>query len=118
MPGLQEWLIIAVLALVVFGPDRLPELARTAGRMLARVRSETQRNVDELKRMSEVQELRAELRGLEREFRDTAGEVRSSADIRGPAGKASSRASGAATSERDPALVERTSPPPTDPEAT
>ena len=118
MPGLQEWLIIAVLALVVFGPDRLPELARSAGQILGRLRSETQRNVNELKRMSEVQELRAELRGLEREFRDTAGEVRSKADIRGPGGNSSSRPGDTVTSERDPALVERTAPPPTDPEAT
>lgn len=118
MPGLQEWLIIAVLALVVFGPDRLPELARTAGRMLGKLRSETQRNVDELKRMSEVQELRAELRGLEREFRDTAGDVRSSADVRGPGTGSSTRSRGAATSAPDPARVERAAPPPTDPEAT
>ncbi len=32
--GLPEFLVILVVAVVVFGPDRLPELARQAGRFL------------------------------------------------------------------------------------
>lgn len=71
MPGLQELIVIAVVALLVFGPDRLPELARTAGKWLGRFRAETQRNVDEIKRMGEIQELQEELRGLRREMDGT-----------------------------------------------
>lgn len=116
MPGMQEWLIIAVLALLVFGPERLPELARTAGRFVSRLRSETQRNVDELKRMSEIQELRAELRGLEREFRDPL-RAKGSRSGDGPA----NRAPGTTHSDRGtdpPAGTEDAGSPPTDPEAT
>ncbi|MDP8930473.1 MAG: twin-arginine translocase TatA/TatE family subunit, partial [Actinomycetota bacterium] len=32
--------VVAFIALLVFGPDRLPELARQAGRALARFRQE------------------------------------------------------------------------------
>jgi sec-independent protein translocase protein TatB len=62
--GFQEILLIAVLALIVFGPERLPELARNAGKALARFRSETSRSVDELKRAADIQDLDRELRGL------------------------------------------------------
>lgn len=32
-----EVLVIAVVALLLFGPERLPEVARSAGRLLAKV---------------------------------------------------------------------------------
>lgn len=36
--GLPEFAIIAVVAVVVFGPDRLPDLARQAARIVRQVR--------------------------------------------------------------------------------
>ncbi len=36
--GLPEFAVILVVAVVVFGPDRLPEFARQAGRLLRQVR--------------------------------------------------------------------------------
>lgn len=36
--GLPELMVIALVAVVVFGPDRLPELARQAGRMVRELR--------------------------------------------------------------------------------
>ena len=69
MPGPQELLVIAVVALLVFGPDRLPEVARNAAKWLARIRAETTRSVDEIKRA-------AELEGLDREWRDVSSELR------------------------------------------
>jgi Tat protein translocase TatB subunit len=36
--GAPELLVIVVVALLVFGPNRLPELARQAGRAVAEVR--------------------------------------------------------------------------------
>ncbi len=32
--GLGEWIVIFVIALVVFGPDKLPEISRKLGRSL------------------------------------------------------------------------------------
>lgn len=37
--GLPELMVIAVVALVVFGPDRLPEYARQAGRLVRQFRA-------------------------------------------------------------------------------
>jgi sec-independent protein translocase protein TatB len=37
--GLPELLVLAVVALFVFGPDKLPDVARQAGRMLRQARS-------------------------------------------------------------------------------
>jgi sec-independent protein translocase protein TatB len=40
--GPLEFLLLAAVALIVFGPDRLPELARDAGRMLRALRDVAQ----------------------------------------------------------------------------
>lgn len=75
MPGFQEWLVIALVALLVFGPDRLPEVARTAAKAIARFRTEARRNIDELKRTAELEGLDTELRDLRREVRGTQQEL-------------------------------------------
>ena len=36
--GLPELVVIVVVAIIVFGPDRLPEFARQAGRLVRQVR--------------------------------------------------------------------------------
>ena len=73
--GFQELLVIAVVALLVFGPERLPELARRSGEFIARFRAETARSVDELKRAADIGDLDRELRGLARDVRDVKGSV-------------------------------------------
>jgi sec-independent protein translocase protein TatB len=47
--GLQELLVIAFVAVMVFGPDRLPDLARQAGRMARQVRGFAHAARDELR---------------------------------------------------------------------
>ncbi len=37
--GIPEFMVILVVALFVFGPDRLPDFARQAGRMVRQVRT-------------------------------------------------------------------------------
>jgi sec-independent protein translocase protein TatB len=58
--GFSELLVIAVVALIVIGPERLPKVARTLGAMLGRmqryvndVKSDIQREMelDELKKL-------------------------------------------------------------------
>ncbi len=75
MPGFQELLVIAVVALFVVGPERLPKLARDAGMLIARVRAEAQRGVSELRRVAEIQELEEELQGLRDEIRGVRADV-------------------------------------------
>jgi sec-independent protein translocase protein TatB len=47
--GLPEFVVIFVVAIVVFGPDRLPDFARQAGRFLRQVRRFTQTARDDLR---------------------------------------------------------------------
>ncbi|WP_148572706.1 sec-independent translocase [Nocardioides caldifontis] len=47
--GLAEFLVIGVVALLVFGPDRLPDFARQAGRMVRQVRTLTRQTRDDIR---------------------------------------------------------------------
>ena len=47
--GLPEFAVIAVIAIFVFGPDKLPDLARQAGRMMRQVRQLANNARDELR---------------------------------------------------------------------
>lgn len=111
MPGAQELIVIAVVALLVFGPDRLPEIMRNAGRLLARFREQSQQSIDELKRAAELDDVNRELRGLTREFRETAsGMGRELRDTGTSVSRQVRDAAGAGEASLEP--------PPTDPEAT
>ncbi len=70
--GFSELLVIALVALVVIGPERLPRVARTAGHLLGRlqryvsdVKSDINREIqlDELKKMQ--QQVEESARSLE-----------------------------------------------------
>ena len=76
MPGVQELLVIAVVALLVFGPERLPEIARTAAKAMVRFRSETQRGLEELKRAAEIEDLERELAEMKRDLKSAGDQVR------------------------------------------
>lgn len=47
--GLPELAVLLVVGLVVFGPDRLPDFARQAGRMIRQVRELSQRARDDIR---------------------------------------------------------------------
>ena len=47
--GFAEFLVIGVVALLVFGPDRLPDFARQAGRMVRQVRTLSQQARDDIR---------------------------------------------------------------------
>jgi sec-independent protein translocase protein TatB len=47
--GLPEFAVILVVAILVFGPDRLPDFARQAGRFVRQVRHFTQAARDDLR---------------------------------------------------------------------
>jgi sec-independent protein translocase protein TatB len=47
--GLPELAVIVVVAVIVFGPDRLPEFARQAGRFIRQVRTFTQSARDDIR---------------------------------------------------------------------
>jgi TatA/E family protein of Tat protein translocase len=53
--GMPELVVILVVALVVHGPKRLPELARTLGKAMAEFRRSTTEIMDELQ-VSQLEE--------------------------------------------------------------
>ncbi|MBI4125335.1 MAG: twin-arginine translocase TatA/TatE family subunit [Deltaproteobacteria bacterium] len=52
--GWGEWVVIAVLVLLLFGPKRLPELARSIGRSLRQFQHGLQDLKDEIKKDPDV----------------------------------------------------------------
>lgn len=64
MPGFWELALLAVLALLIFGPDRLPGMLRSAGRTVGTVRREARTALDELKHASDFDEVRAAAKEL------------------------------------------------------
>jgi sec-independent protein translocase protein TatB len=73
MPGFQELLVIAVVAALVLGPNRLPKAAADLARLLARFRTEAHGAIAELKKQADVEGLGTELRVLRNEVKDTHG---------------------------------------------
>ena len=60
--GMPELLVILVVALVVLGPKRLPELARTLGKAMAEFRRSTTEIMDELQ-VTQLDDTRTRRRG-------------------------------------------------------
>jgi TatA/E family protein of Tat protein translocase len=50
MAGWSELLLILALALILFGPKRLPEIAEAMGKSIRKFKSATQSATDEVKR--------------------------------------------------------------------
>ena len=91
--GFWELVLVGVVALVVVGPERLPELARSAGRWLGAARRmastfksdlEREMRAGELKKMLEKQgEFRGEQtkKQLQEEFQGTVDKLNAPVDI-------------------------------------
>ena len=77
--------IVLVTLLLVFGPERLPEMARQAGRWLGRLRLTTQDALDQLKDETDLKDLnlpdlrigslRSQARDYVRELMDVEGQM-------------------------------------------
>lgn len=67
--GVSELALIAVVALIVLGPERLPRAARTIGAMLRRLRSSWSNLRYEIDREIAADELKRSLRETEETIR-------------------------------------------------
>lgn len=74
--GFAELLLVAVVALVVLGPERLPGAARTAGQWVGRARAMVSRLTSDLERELRADELRRSLREEARVLEETAASLR------------------------------------------
>lgn len=72
--GFSEMMVIAIVALVVIGPERLPKVARTAGHLLGRL----QRYVSDVKSDINREIQLEELKKLQSEIQDSARSVEQS----------------------------------------
>jgi sec-independent protein translocase protein TatB len=72
--GFSEMMLIAIVALVVIGPERLPKVARTAGHLLGRL----QRYVSDVKSDINREMQLEELKKLQSEIQESARSVEQS----------------------------------------
>lgn len=91
--GFGELIVVAVVALVVVGPEKLPGLARTAGlwvgkarRMIADVKAEVDRELqlEELKQSFRQQANLSELQDLSGQVKSLREDIRAEFDDPGP----------------------------------
>jgi len=72
--GITEIMVIAVIGLVVIGPERLPKVARTLGHMLSRM----QRYVSDVKSDISKEMQLEELKAMQKSMKETATEIQES----------------------------------------
>ena len=83
--GLGEIVAIVLVTMLLFGPEKLPEMARQAGRFLGRLRLTTQEALDQLKDETDLKDLnlpdlrigslRTQARDYVRELMDIEGQM-------------------------------------------
>ncbi len=84
-----EIMVIAVVALIVVGPERLPKVARTLGHLLGRVRRYVSNVKNDIQREMEVEELnelhssvQEAAHSIENSVREEVSELQAATDIR------------------------------------
>lgn len=75
--GFLELLIIAIISLLVLGPERLPVAARAAGRWIGKARRMVRQFSREVDRQIEIEELRQQLKeqGESLDIEDDANKI-------------------------------------------
>jgi sec-independent protein translocase protein TatB len=78
--GFGELLLIGVVALIVFGPHRLPEIARKAGQLMAQARRATREFTDALDAeydgaSSPLRDLQSEYESTKRQLSDSVAKI-------------------------------------------
>lgn len=74
--GFMELMVVAILGLLVLGPERLPKAARTVGLFVGRIRRTMNNIQDDLERQVRTEELRKKLQDPYATFLDDGEENR------------------------------------------
>ncbi|CAN5792585.1 Sec-independent protein translocase protein TatB [soil metagenome] len=77
--GFWEIVALAVIALFVFGPERLPGMARNAGKTIAAIRREATKALDDMKNAAGLDDELMDVANDARELRTSLKDVRRSA---------------------------------------
>lgn len=78
--GFSEMLVVAVVALVVLGPERLPRVARQAGQWIGRLQRYVTEVKSDINRQMEIDELRKLQSQMQDAARTVETEIRSASD--------------------------------------
>jgi sec-independent protein translocase protein TatB len=117
--GFSELFVIALVGLVVLGPKRLPEVARTVGHWVAKARrfmADVKQDIDrEMQQadLSELRNLKQELDETRRVVEETTGSLIKEANIAAPVQTAGNTSAAAVT----PVPIEPPTQPPSTPPA-
>lgn len=72
--GFSEMIVIAVVALIVLGPERLPKAARTAGQLIGRLQryvAGVKADIERELQLEELKKLQAQIESQARELQET-----------------------------------------------
>jgi len=72
--GMPELLVIAVIALLVVGPKKLPDIAKALGKGLSEFRKVTEEATDTIKETLKTDEIKKDMNGLKDSLLYGAGE--------------------------------------------
>ncbi|WMJ71020.1 Sec-independent protein translocase protein TatB [Stenotrophomonas sp. 24(2023)] len=105
--GFSELLVIAVVALVVLGPERLPKAARFAGLWVRRARNQWDSVKQELERELQAEELKRQMQDVRQGMQDTEAQLRASGEaVRREMQRADAHGQALAEDVRAPAAAE------------
>jgi len=79
--GFSELIVIAIVALVVIGPERLPKVARTAGHLLGRLRRYVNDVKADINREIQLDELKTLQTSIQESARDLRQDIASEKQI-------------------------------------
>jgi len=78
--GFSELLVVAIVALVVLGPERLPKAARFAGLWVRRARNQWDSVKQELERELQAEDIKRQMQDVRQSMQDTESELRASGE--------------------------------------
>lgn len=114
--GLPELFVVGVLALLVFGPERLPELARNAAKFINRFRSEATRSMSDLREAADLGDLEEQVRSIRGDLQGARDDL--TRGLREPVESLRGGAKEVSPGGPTGAVPTPEGPPPIDPEAT
>lgn len=112
--GFSELVLIAIVTLVVVGPERLPKVARTAGHLLGRLQRYVSDVKSDIQREMQLEELKKLQQQVEQQARQLETSIQS--EVKGVQSELGSTAAAAeATLKGEPAPVAEATPVPAPP---